>query len=258
MIFKSCSIIDFDNTEIHNRINNNYIHQNNKRNASRNAILNNNEDFASDDDIPLLENENENNNNNARNTYSRTSNNLTLPINSSLYRNNVIKQLYWNMFLIIIMSGIGLLLTGFSYVETVSSKGIDIYNIDVEYLYYYFFILLLFYAFYIASICIILMITFCKNLDIKSFGFPLLLNNVFFQIHFILRILVISLLTVRMIDNTPLTNININNTGATKTDNIPVYLPKHIQYMIIETIIYGYNSHVIGISTGVIKILIGY
>lgn len=155
------------------------------------------------------------------------------------------------------MSSIGLLLTGFSYVETGSSKGIDIYNIDVEYLYYYFFILLLFYAFYITSISIILMITFCKNLDIKSVGFPLLLNNMFFHTHLILRILVISILTVRMIDNTPLTVINIKNTGST-TDNIPVYLPKHVQYMIIETIIYAYNSHLIGISIGVIKILTGY
>lgn len=102
------------------------------------------------------------------------------------------------------------------------------------------------------------MITFCKNLEIKSFGFPLLLNNMFFQIHLILRILVVAILTVRMIDNTPFTNINIKNTGSTTTDNISVYLPKHIQYMIIETIIYAYNSHIIGISSGIIKILTGY
>jgi hypothetical protein len=244
------SIIDFDNYTRRNNEINNEMHNNEMPN---NEINNN---FEDDDDIPLLANEYNNSRN--RNRYSRIPNNTQSIIISPVYKNYIVNKLYWNICLIIIMSIIGLMLTCFSYVETSSLKGIDIYNIDVEYLYYYFYVLILFYAFYIGILTIILVIRFCKSLDIKYFEFPIMGVNIFFQIHFILRVLVISILIIRMIDDTPLTIINVNNTNIITTANIPVYLPKHIQYMIIETIIYIYTSHLSGISMGVLTILTGY
>ena len=228
------------------------------------------------DNVPLLDtntttnyNNNQYNNqyNNRLNGHNRNSNSVArqiMPMSSS-YRNGVVKRLYWSVFLACVIAMPGLVLNGLGYVQTASSRGNDVYNIDIEYLYDYFFILMLFHTIYIGVTLIILMVTFCKNLAIESSGFALLITNMFFKVNVIFRMLVVGIITIRMIDNTPFivtpftnTSNTINNDNNDNNDNVNVYLPRHIEYLIIENIVYGYLAYINGINTGIIKMLINY
>jgi hypothetical protein len=55
------------------------------------------------------------------------------------------------------------------------------------------------------------------------------------------------------VNNTPMMILDIPNIPDNK---INIYMPKYLQYMIIETIIYTIISFVIGYSNGIIKFLI--
>lgn len=195
-------------------------------------------------------------NRNANNTsYSNTTTNQLLPLSSS-YKNSVVKRLYWSIFIACLFAIPGLVLNCVSYVET-ATPAVRVYNIGNEYLYSYFFILMLFYAIYIGITLIILMITFCENLSIDNVGFPLLITNMLFKVNIIFRLLVIGIIVIRIIDNTPFMVIPITNTSYTDSKGIvDVYLPRCIEYLIIENIIYTYLAYINGINTSIIQILI--
>jgi hypothetical protein len=224
------------------------------------------------DNMPLLDSEinsnshtisnyNNTNYNNYLNNHYRNSNRVARQIMpmSSYYKNGIVKRLYWGTFLACLFATPGFVLNALGYIQTASSSGNDVYNIDIEYLYYYFFILMLFYTSYIGFTLIILIVTFCKNLAIESSGFPLLITNILFKVNIIFRMIVIGIITIRMIDNTPFIVIPVTNTSITvNNDKVNVYLPRHIEYLIIENIVYTYLAYINGINTGIIKILINY
>jgi hypothetical protein len=213
------------------------------------------------DNVPLLDtNSNDNYHNNQQNRnvsstlYSNT-NRQILPLSSS-YKNSVVKRLYWSIFIACLFAIPGLVLNCVSYVETATSAD-RVFNIGNEYLYSYFFVLMLFYAIYIGITLIILMITFCENLSIDNVGFPLLITNILFKVNIILRMLVIGIVVIRIIDNTPFMVIPITNASYTDSKGIvDVYLPRCIEYLIIENIIYTYLAYINGINTSIIQILI--
>jgi hypothetical protein len=208
------SIIDFDNVQ------------------NRNTGLDN-DDYVSDYDMQLLAN-----NTNTINTTNTTRNIRSARIqpipftNSSLMRNAITKKLYCNIIIINIIAVIPFVLTIYGYIEMKNASGIDIYNLGSEYMYYYFFAIMLFYTFYISTSFIILILTFCLNINSASSMFALLVNNMIFQINMSLRMIVIAILAVQMIENTPMNIITIDK--ANPPTQIEVYIPKHIQYMIIE------------------------
>ena len=217
------------------------------------------------DNVPLLDtnsNDNHHHNNqqnrNVSSTLYSNTNRQILPLSSS-YKNGVIKRLYWSIFIACLIAIPGLVLNALSYIETATPIGIDVYNIDIEYLYNYFFILMLFYAIYIGITLIILIITFCGNLTIEHVGFPLLITNILFKANIILRMLVIGIIIIRIIDNTPIMIIPVTNVSYTDSKYmVNVYLPRHIEYLIIENIIYAYLAYINGFNIGVCKILINY
>ena len=77
-----------------------------------------------------------------------------------------------------------------------------------------------------------------------------------FQINMCLRMIVIAILAVQMIENTPMNIITIDK--ANPPTQVEVYIPKHIQYMIIETILYTIVNALICEYSGTIKMLITY
>jgi hypothetical protein len=234
------SIIDFNNTNTNTNHNRNILNNNNNNFEDvDNILLNNN--------IPLLDTSN-----------SRPARiESILPfINSSSLRNAITKKLYWNMFVIIVITVIPYTLTIYSFVEMQNSHGIDIYNLSSKYMYYYFFILMIFYTFYIGISFIILFLTFCLNLNDNTIRFVLLSNNMIFQTNMIIRIIVIVILAVRMIDNTPMNTIIIDKTNPPAY--LDIYIPKHVQYMFIENIIYAFVNYLIGESSGMIKMITTY
>lgn len=226
------SIIDFDNVQ------------------NRNTGLDN-DDYVSDYDMPLLAN----NTNTFRNI--RSARMQPIPFtNSSSLRNSLIKKLYWNMCVIILSSVIPYTLIIYSYIEMKNSHGIDIYNLSSEYMYNYFLAIMLFYTIYIGITFIILFLAFCLSINYNTIGFALLVNNMLFQTNVIFRIVAIAILAVRMIDNTPMNIITIDK--ANPPTQVEVYIPKHIQFMIIETVLYAVVNYLIGESSGIIKMLITY
>jgi hypothetical protein len=226
------SIIDFDNVQ------------------NRNTGLDN-DDYVSDYDMPLLAN----NTNTFRNI--RSARMQPIPFtNSSSLRNSLIKKLYWNMCVIILASVIPYTLIIYSYIEMKNSHGIDIYNLSSEYMYNYFLAIMLFYTIYIGITFIILFLAFCLSINYNTIGFALLVNNMLFQTNVIFRIVAIAILAVRMIDNTPMNIITIDK--ANPPTQVEVYIPKHIQFMIIETVLYAVVNYLIGESSGIIKMLITY
>jgi hypothetical protein len=226
------SIIDFDNVQ------------------NRNTGLDN-DDYVSDYDMPLLAN----NTNTSRNI--RSARMQPIPFtNSSSLRNSLIKKLYWNMCVIILASVIPYTLIIYSYIEMKNSHGIDIYNLSSEYMYNYFLAIILFYTIYIGITFIILFLAFCLSINYNTVGFALLVNNMLFQTNVIFRIVAIAILAVRMIDNTPMNIITIDK--ANPPTQVEVYIPKHIQFMIIETVLYAVVNYLIGESSGIIKMLITY
>jgi len=226
------SIIDFDNVQ------------------NRNTGLDN-DDYVSDYDMPLLAN----NTNTSRNI--RSARMQPIPFtNSSSLRNSLIKKLYWNMCVIILSSVIPYTLIIYSYIEMKNSHGIDIYNLSSEYMYNYFLAIMLFYTIYIGITFIILFLAFCLSINYNTIGFALLVNNMLFQTNVIFRIVAIAILAVRMIDNTPMNIITIDK--ANPPTQVEVYIPKHIQFMIIETVLYAVVNYLIGESSGIIKMLITY
>jgi len=240
------SIIDFDN--VHNRNTSLYNDNNNNNNDNYNV------DNISDYDMPLLAN-NTNTTNTTRNI--RSARMQPVPFtNSSLLRNAITKKLYYNIIIINIIAVIPFVLTIYGYIEMKNASGIDIYNLGSEYMYYYFFAIMLFYTFYISTSIIILILTFCLNINSASSMFALLVNNMIFQINICLRMIVIAILAVQMIENTPMNIITIDK--ATPPTQVEVYIPKHIQYMIIETILYTIVNALICEYSGTIKMLISY
>ena len=235
------SIIDFDNVQ--------------NRNTNRNNIPNNLsyeeiDDILDNDTIPLLEN-------NTTTQKIRSARMQPIPFtNSSSLRNSLIKKLYWNMCVIILASVIPYTLIIYSYIEMKNSHGIDIYNLSSEYMYNYFLAIMLFYTIYIGITFIILFLAFCLSINYNTIGFALLVNNMLFQTNVIFRIVAIAILAVRMIDNTPMNIITIDK--ANPPTQIEVYIPKHIQFMIIETVLYAVVNYLIGESSGIIKMLITY
>jgi hypothetical protein len=226
------SIIDFDNVQ------------------NRNTGLDN-DDYVSDYDMPLLAN----NTNTFRNI--RSARMQPIPFtNSSSLRNSLIKKLYWNMCVIILSLVIPYTLIIYSYIEMKNSHGIDIYNLSSEYMYNYFLAIILFYTIYIGITFIILFLAFCLSINYNTIGFALLVNNMLFQTNVIFRIVAIAILAVRMIDNTPMNIITIDK--ANPPTQVEVYIPKHIQFMIIETVLYAVVNYLIGESSGIIKMLITY
>lgn len=137
-----------------------------------------------------------------------------------------------------------------------NSHGIDIYNLSSEYMYNYFLAIMLFYTIYIGITFIILFLAFCLSITYNTVGFALLVNNMLFQTNVIFRIVAIAILAVRMIDNTPMNIITIDK--ANPPTQVEVYIPKHIQFMIIETVLYAVVNYLIGESSGIIKMLITY
>jgi hypothetical protein len=242
------SIIDID---IGNNIHNRHIPQDysyNRQNARQNSVLN---DGLNDyDDIPLVDNNVD--------EYSRiqTPNLITF---SPYYKNNISNRINWNILFIQCVSIICLLLIIYSYNAIQNNSGIDIYKYDVKYINYYFLILLILYITYISNNLFIFMILVCVcNIAKDTIHFALLLNNYIFKINLLLRLVVIVFIINSIINDIPFTTISLNQTNMQHTTNIDYFLPRHIQYMIIEMIIYGYLSYLIGMISGIIKIIQGY
>lgn len=244
------SIIDFNNNNSGTRTNTN-----------TNTNYEDVDDILDNDDIPLL-NANRNHNQNLRSSARMNHSNSTIynqPIplfNSASLRNFITKKIYWNMCVIILITIIPYIITIYSYLEMRNSHGIDIYNLNSDYMYYYFFAIMLFYTFYIGISFIILFVKFWLNLDDNTIGFALLANNMIFQTNMIIRIIAVVILGVRMIDNTPMNTITIDKTNPPA--QLDIYIPKHVQYMVIETIIYAFVNYMIGESSGIIKMITTY
>jgi hypothetical protein len=245
------TMIDFHNTIYRNTNRQNDIRQNITRNTDINSTTNfiDNDDILDDDTIPLIENTNVGNNT----THARIARPL---LTSASMRNTITKKVYWNTFINNLFAVIPYILVIYGYRETAASSGVDIYNLNYNYLYYYFFTLMIFYTTYIGSSLIIVILTFCLNTNTNTTLFVILFNNMVFQTSIILRIIVIAILAVRMIDNTPMNTITIP--ASNKLVNVDVFIPKHIQFMIIETILYGSLNYQLGETSGIIKMIITY
>lgn len=182
-----------------------------------------------------------------RNTQSQQ--NITKKlINSPSYRNFIVKRIIWKIFLITFMASIGLSLMCNGFHDTRDAKGNDIYNIDVEYSYYYFYIIMISYAFYMFVNLISVVSIVLLDAKAESIIGILWVNGIVFNLTVILRLFIGIFIVIKMIDNTPImkiTNINQQN----------IYLPKYINYMIIEIIYFGFLIYPIGHYNGMINTL---
>ena len=182
-----------------------------------------------------------------RNTQSQQNNNKRL-INSPSYRNFIMKRIIWKIFLITFMASIGLALMCNGFHDTGDAKGNDIYNIDVEYSYYYFYIIMICYAFYMFINLVSIVSIVLLDAKAESIIGILWVNGIVFNLSVILRLFIGIFIVIKMIDNTPImkiTNFNQQN----------IYLPKYINYMIIEIIYFGFLIYPIGYYNGMINAL---
>jgi len=254
------SILDMNNTNTSN-IANNYNYNNNY-----------NDNYEYDDNIPLLPNNNTSNTNirqnrdrlnaNQHQTRNQTRNqtqhqtrNHGLIIQSPTYRNYLIKQIIWNVFIITLFASIGLAFVICGFKETTNSTTNDIYNINAQYSFYYFSILLSFYIIYIGGNILTIIISFLASINGNTSIKILLLNGTLFQLTLIIKLFIMVILCVQLIDNTPMLILNVNISGVVNNTVVDVYIPKHIQYMIIEIIIYSCISYCIGYNNGMIRLL---
>jgi len=227
-------------------------------------------DEYNDDNIPLLQNNNTNSsntsntrqnrdrrNNNGRNTNQNQNQNQNhgLIIQSPIYRNYLIKKNIWNVLIITLFASAGLAFVICGFNETINIKNKNIFNIDIQYLFYYFNILLAFYSFYIGINILTINISFLASINGNIATKILLLNGTIFQLNLIIRLFIMVILCVKIIENTPMFILNITNPGVVSNNMVNVYLPKYIQYMIIEIIIYCCLSYVIGFNNGIIRLL---
>lgn len=243
-------------------------------------VSNNDNEEYDDDNIPLLQNNNANTSNtsNTRNN-SNTSNtrqnrdrrhtnggntnqnqnqntNHGLIIQSPIYRNYLIKKIIWNVFVITLLASAGLAFVICGFKETTSSDSNDIFNINPQYSFYYFSILLSFYIFYISVNILTIIIAFLASINGNAVIKILLLNGTIFQLNLIIKLFIMTILCLKIIDNTPILILNITNPGVVSNNVVDVYIPKHIQYMIIEIIIYSCICYNIGFYNGMIRLLL--
>jgi hypothetical protein len=245
------SILDMNNTNTSN-IANNY-----------------NDNYEYDDNILLLPNNNTSNTNTSntnirqnrdrRNTNQHQTQTQTLNhgliIQSPTYRNYLIKKIFCNVFVITLFASVGLAFVICGFKETTSYESNDIFNINAQYSFYYFSILLSFYIFYISVNILTIIIAFLASLNGNASIKILLLNGTLFQLTLIIKLFIMVVLCVQLIDNTPMLILNINISGVVNNTVVDVYIPKHIQYMIIEIIIYSCISYCIGFNNGMIRLL---
>ena len=261
------SILDMNNTNTNTNTNANYY---------------NYDEYEYDDNIPLLPNNtnarnnasnntNNNTNNTRRNTNGRNANpdanpdanqnanqnaNRGLIIQSPVYRNYLIKKIMWNVFIITLCASVSLAFVICGFKETTTYKNNDIFNINAQYSFYYFSILLSFYIIYVGVNILTIIISFLASLNGNASIKILLLNGTLFQLSLIIKLCVLAILCVKMIDNTPMLILNITNPDIVINNSASVYIPKHIQYMIIEIIIYSCISYIIGFYNGTIRLLL--
>ena len=227
-----------------------------------NASNNDNEEYD-DDNIPLLQNNNTNSSNtrqyrdrrhtNGGNTNQNQNHGL---IQSPIYRNYLIKKIIWNVFVITLVASAGLAFVICGFKETTSSDSNDIFNINAQYSFYYFSILLSFYIFYISVNILTIIIAFLASINGKAVIKILLLSGTIFQLNLIIKLFIMTILCLKIIDNTPILILNITNPGVVSNNVVDVYIPKHTQYMLIEIIIYSCLCYNIGFYNGMIRLLL--
>jgi len=154
------------------------------------------------------------------------------------------------IFLNTILALSGLILNLYAYNDTNTSSNMQIFAIDIKYICNYFAIMTIFYIIYISCnilICGISYLVQINNINTNNVYSALFINSVIFQLSFILRILVMSVIINAAIKNIPMMTITIPDIPD-KSNTLNVYMPKYMQYMIIDTIIYAWNSYIIGIG----------
>ena len=185
--------------------------------------------------------------------------NIDIQIQSPIIRHNLHYNIIKIIFINSILASAGLALNIGGYIDTNSINNIQIFNIDIKYICNYFGILIIFYIIYISINILIFAISYIVSINNNNTNEILFINSIIFQLNLILRILLMGIIIDIAVNNTPMMILNIPN--ISNISNIPdnkinIYMPKYLQYMIIETIIYTIISFVIGYSNGIIKFLI--
>jgi len=221
------------------------------------------------DNMPLV------NNNENLNPQPNPQPHPTIPIPYSIitspsYRNELINRIILHIFIVSLICGFGLALISLGFKETYSMKGNNIFNFNIEYSFYYFYVMLCFYGTFIFINLTTLLGIYYYPTTINNHKALIIfqLNAFFFQFSIFLRFSVILLLIVRMMDNTPMTSLNIlalNQIDITtqlpsyitvENSIISIFIPKYFQCMIMEFVLYIVYSFYIGNYCGMIKILL--